>query len=114
MSLIKISSLDVGLLIQIKEFVKSKGHQVEIQEWAADSTLPSGSGHSSNVIQFPGNKVLLKPLRETEIEAIKNAIGICQGNITLAAKSLKIGRATLYRKLKEYAISFEAERKKAS
>jgi transcriptional regulator of acetoin/glycerol metabolism len=40
-------------------------------------------------------------LRESEGQAIMKAIQICQGNRTKAAQFLGIGRATLYRKLKE-------------
>ncbi|OOM75927.1 acetoin dehydrogenase operon transcriptional activator AcoR [Clostridium puniceum] len=44
------------------------------------------------------------PLDELEDKAIRNAIKKCDGNLQLAAKMLKIGRATLYRKIKKYEI----------
>ncbi len=45
-------------------------------------------------------------LRQTEREAIIAAINKCQGNIPEAARYLEISRATLYRKLEKYQISF--------
>ncbi|MGC5327146.1 sigma-54-dependent Fis family transcriptional regulator [Brevibacillus sp. SYSU BS000544] len=43
-------------------------------------------------------------IRDQEIALIKQALELHQGNITQAAKQLKIGRNTLYRKLKEYQL----------
>lgn len=43
-------------------------------------------------------------LKETEARAIENALMLCAGNFTAAAKLLGIGRNTLYRKVKEYNI----------
>jgi len=47
-----------------------------------------------------------QPLKIVEKIAIENALRISDGNISLAAKQLEIGRATLYRKMKEYGISY--------
>ncbi|MCL5056459.1 MAG: sigma-54 dependent transcriptional regulator [Actinobacteria bacterium] len=44
------------------------------------------------------------PLRELEASALAGALAFHNGNITLAARTLGIGRNTLYRKLKEYKI----------
>jgi len=43
-------------------------------------------------------------LEEVEQRHIENVLKKCQNNITVAAKSLKIGRNTLYRKIKKYNI----------
>ncbi len=43
-------------------------------------------------------------MEEIEKQAILNAIEVCRGNLSYAAKSLRLGRATLYRKLKQYGI----------
>lgn len=61
---------------------------------------PSGqsqSGHSD-----AGKKV--RTINELESIAIENAIHEYNGNLTEAAKALGIGRATLYRKVKQYNI----------
>ncbi len=46
----------------------------------------------------------VKPLREIEIEAIKDALRLCKGNKIEAAKMLGIGKTTLYEKIKRYGI----------
>jgi transcriptional regulator of acetoin/glycerol metabolism len=43
-------------------------------------------------------------LEQLEKAAIIQAIEACRGNLSLAAKSLGLGRATLYRKLRVYSI----------
>ena len=68
-----------------------------------------------NVIAFPtptaqGSNV--QKMEDLEAQAIENAILHHRGNLTEAAKSLGIGRATLYRKVKQYHIDPTAARKK--
>lgn len=43
-------------------------------------------------------------LRELELEAVKAAMTRCGGNVSAAARSLKVARATLYRKLKQFGM----------
>lgn len=45
----------------------------------------------------------IRPLREIEQEAILERIYL-KRNIPLAARSLKIGKTTIYRKLREYGV----------
>jgi hypothetical protein len=70
-----------------------------------------------NVILFPiaapaqaDGKVAT--MDELESKAIENAIVQFRGNLTEAAKALGIGRATLYRKVKQYQIDPSVARKK--
>lgn len=71
-----------------------------------------------NVLPFPGpsaghsvdNKI--QKMDEVEAHAIENAIVQYKGNLTEAAKALGIGRATLYRKVKQYHIDPSQARKK--
>jgi transcriptional regulator with GAF, ATPase, and Fis domain len=87
--------------------------------------MPSLIGGSStvegrnNVLQFPtgsgshnadGGKVAT--MDELESKAIENAIMQFKGNLTEAAKALGIGRATLYRKVKQYQIDPNSARKR--
>lgn len=96
-------------------------------EWQARSTtqVPSlASGNSpvqegGKVIPFPGKGVgtmtadgRVKTINEMESEAIEKAIHEFNGNLTEAAKALGIGRATLYRKVKQYNIDPSAARRK--
>jgi DNA-binding NtrC family response regulator len=72
----------------------------------------------AKILQFPqpslsaegDNKV--RTINELESIAIENAIHEFGGNLTEAAKALGIGRATLYRKVKQYNIDPSAARKK--
>lgn len=44
------------------------------------------------------------PLELVEKYAIESALDKCDGNVGIAAKQLKIGQATLYRKIKQYGL----------
>ena len=52
-------------------------------------------------------------MNELESKAIENAITQYRGNLTEAAKALGIGRATLYRKVKQYQIDPASARKRS-
>lgn len=73
----------------------------------------------SNVLPFPGvsptgtnDSGKVSTMEELESKAIENAIQQFRGNLTEAAKALGIGRATLYRKVKQYQIDPSVARKK--
>lgn len=60
-----------------------------------------------NVVSFPSTGQLsgqVVSMDQLEKAAIIQSIESCRGNLSLAAKSLGLGRATLYRKLKTYNI----------
>lgn len=76
---------------------------------------PINSDAGGNVIQFPtatATSSNVQKMEELEAQAIENAIVQYKGNLTEAAKALGIGRATLYRKVKQYHIDPSAARKK--
>ena len=73
---------------------------------------------TGQVLQFPtaqnnqdDQKVMT--MNEMESMAIENAIHEYNGNLTEAAKALGIGRATLYRKVKQYGIDPSSARNKS-
>lgn len=81
------------------------------------------TGHNplekSNVLPFPGGPSSggeqdqrVATMNELEAKAIENAIIQFRGNLTEAAKALGIGRATLYRKVKQYQIDPSMARKR--
>lgn len=80
------------------------------------------SSEGATVLPFPGAPVQHKSngsrkvstINEVESMAIENAIFEFKGNLTEAAKALGIGRATLYRKVKQYGIDPSAARRKSS
>ncbi len=71
----------------------------------------SGSG---NVLPFPtnGQNGPVLKMDDVEAKAIQSAIEQYKGNLTEAAKALGIGRATLYRKVKQYHLDPSSVRKK--
>ncbi|MGZ3774245.1 MAG: helix-turn-helix domain-containing protein [Pseudobdellovibrionaceae bacterium] len=76
---------------------------------------PINSDASGTVIQFPvasSSSAGVQKMEELEALAIENAIMQYKGNLTEAAKALGIGRATLYRKVKQYHIDPSNARKK--
>lgn len=66
-----------------------------------------------NLLDAMREKGLFPPppqsMEEIEARAISEALVYYKGNITLAARSLHIGRNTFYRKIKEYEIIIERE-----
>jgi len=46
----------------------------------------------------------IKPLEEVEVDAIKYALTVFNGNVSQVAKRLKIGRNTLYAKLRKFGL----------
>jgi DNA-binding NtrC family response regulator len=71
--------------------------------------------HTNNVVAFPTNTMdgRVQKMEDLEAKAIETAINQYKGNLTEAAKALGIGRATLYRKVKQYHIDpSQARRRK--
>jgi DNA-binding NtrC family response regulator len=69
----------------------------------------------SNVVVFPHQQsdAKVQKMEDLEAKAIESAIHQYKGNLTEAAKALGIGRATLYRKVKQYHIDpSQARRRK--
>lgn len=71
-------------------------------------------GHQSgNVLPFPtATQSQVLKMDDIEAKAIQSAIEQYKGNLTEAAKALGIGRATLYRKVKQYHLDPATARKK--
>ncbi|MFN9065788.1 MAG: helix-turn-helix domain-containing protein, partial [Bdellovibrionales bacterium] len=70
---------------------------------------------SGQVLAFPpSSENSIQKMDDIEAKAIENAILQYRGNLTEAAKALGIGRATLYRKVKQYHIDPAVARKKKS
>lgn len=67
--------------------------------------------HSGHVVGG-GERRGVATINQLEASAIENAIGAFKGNLTEAAKALGIGRATLYRKVKQYNIDPSSARNK--
>ena len=73
--------------------------------------------NGTNLVNFPttpgGSPDKVQKMEDMEAKAIEAAIFQFRGNLTEAAKALGIGRATLYRKVKQYHIDpSQARRRK--
>jgi DNA-binding NtrC family response regulator len=76
---------------------------------------PVQQNQASNVVNFPFQQQTEKvqKMEDMEAQAIEAAIQQYKGNLTEAAKALGIGRATLYRKVKQFHIDpSQARRRK--
>ena len=112
MNKITFQSDDQGLKQQVEQYAKSIGVEFEVQV----DTLPVSSLGTTNVVSFPvqAEAKSVQSMAQLESSAIVAALEACRGNYTETAKALKIGRATLYRKVKEYAIDTKVSRTKAA
>ena len=128
-----VVSDDSDFIVSTRAHCEAKGGSCKVYstaDWSRQINTP-GFAHSltgeSAVEQAQGAKILPFPgmgggnaavgkvqtIDELESEAIRTAIENFKGNLTEAAKALGIGRATLYRKVKQYNIDpNEARRKK--
>lgn len=69
--------------------------------------------HTNNVVSFPMATEKVQKMEDIESKAIEAAIYQFKGNLTEAARALGIGRATLYRKVKQFHIDpSQARRRK--
>ncbi len=126
-----VVSDDPSLVQKAQQFGQTNGVTVQVvtpDQWetmnsstsGAVPTLTSGFGSSEGgkVLPFPGTQSSgegrrgVATINQLESVAIENAIGAFKGNLTEAAKALGIGRATLYRKVKQYNIDPSSARKK--
>lgn len=131
-SSVVVVSDDQSVIAKAQQFCGQNGLTVQVmtpEQWDSMNTpkteVPSlvggvGSEGGAKVLQFPGNfnnnngteKRGVATINQLESVAIENAIVAFKGNLTEAAKALGIGRATLYRKVKQYNIDPSAARKK--
>jgi transcriptional regulator of acetoin/glycerol metabolism len=134
-----VVSDDQALIQKAQQFGQMHGVTVQLmsnEQWESlnnptSSQVPSlvpgqGTFETGKVLPFPGQSVHglssieqrrgVATINQLEATAIENAIATFKGNLTEAAKALGIGRATLYRKVKQYNIdpSVARNRKKAA
>ena len=66
---------------------------------------------ASGSVEGPsGGAYEVLPLEEEERRIIANALQATGGNVRDAARRLKIGRATIYRKIERFGLSTESSR----
>ncbi len=82
--------------------VRASAAQERREAAAAVAVAPATNGRSN------GNAVAsdeILPFTEVERREILRALRICDGNVSATAQRLKLGQATVYRKIKKYGIS---------
>ena len=109
---------------EVKEFAKNKNYLIEHyskEEWSTSKYSQRSnvkSNLSNDTQKYPLSIVpSLNPINNTpqtmneiKVEAIRHALLRSRGNASKAADILKIGRATLYRKIKELGLNLESMR----
>lgn len=88
--------------LEDKTFRSQLTTQTPVQSQGA-TVLPFPGAHMNAPVMNQDAKSV-STINDLESMAIKNAIFEYKGNLTEAAKALGIGRATLYRKVKQYNI----------
>lgn len=138
-SLFYVVTDDQMVAMRARQFGESCGAEVKVfsqTEWNQGLSQPEFRGQISTsvpslatgvgaaqpeggkVLQFPTNTRQtssdqeVETINDLESKAIENAIHVYKGNLTEAAKALGIGRATLYRKVKQYNIDPQTARRK--
>jgi len=109
---------------QVQQFATDNSYALEYyskEEWGkfikkqqskrAVSNIPTLSiVESSDTTTVNNNLLILKTMNDIKVEAIKSTLLRARGNASKAAEILKIGRATLYRKIKELNIDLDSIR----
>lgn len=101
MNKLVLTTNDPNVVTKVQLFAQAEGITLEVQ-------------NTSNVVPFlnPAQDKV-ETMANLEKSAIENSIKQNRGNLSQAAKTLGIGRATLYRKVKQYSIETVALRKAA-
>ena len=95
-----------GFEVQVPPMAPSGARPAEpIMILDSPATVPG----ASEALAFLGPDGHVRPLEEIEAEAIRTAIARYHGRMTEVARRLKIGRSTLYRKLKDLGLETEAD-----
>ena len=112
MSKIIVISSDQDLISEAKHLASKKSCPLECyteQDWKHKNR----QFENSNVINMkregdlPSGRAdlkALKPLGEVQMETIRQALYSMNGNVSRVSKALNIGRATLYRKIKDHDV----------
>jgi len=87
--------------------VLAQGSTLDVSALPPEIVEPTSMGELRLVDEVMGDDEIV-PFEEVEKRAIQRALRLTGGNISKAARELKIGRATFYRKLEKYDLEREA------
>ncbi len=121
MSKVILISSSKSVASAISKMASQQGCQFE--HYATEEHWHSNNSSFNNVIPFHKNHSLpsgqkefhlpQKSLNEIQFETINQALLKMRGNVSKVSRILRVGRATLYRKIKEYGIDVHDIRKQA-
>lgn len=92
-----------GMLSAAEDTLSLADLPAEFRNVPPSERRPAEARQSASAFAFPENEVV--PLRELERLAIEHALRVTNGSVSLAAKRLGIGRATLYRRIASLDLS---------
>ena len=103
---------------RVEQFAKSLHLEFSVyseEEWATMEEIDQYIQEeelSKQVINLPVGTNDVFSLDNVEAEAIKKVVTKSKGNMMKAARTLKIARATLYRKMQRYGLNLKEQREK--
>ena len=103
-------------LKRIQKFAKDSKlefHSYSNGEWATLEEIDQyiqEEDLSKQILSLPSGANTVSSLDEMEAETIKKVIKKFDGNIVKAAQTLKIARATLYRKMEKHGLNLKKKR----
>lgn len=99
-----------------KKFAESNGFRFlsySEEDWATLEEIDQyiqEEEFSKKIVALPAGKRTASSLDELEAETIKKVVQDVNGNMMQAARTLKIARATLYRKIERYGMDLKKQR----
>ncbi len=107
-------------LQQVKMFSQHYNYQLEHYshlDWKNNHRVRRNSQNKkfekpvSSIVHFPlAKNTAFNSMEDIKSQAIQQALFVCRGNASRAAEMLKIGRATLYRKIKQFHLDLDSIR----
>jgi DNA-binding NtrC family response regulator len=91
-----------------RAMIECEGDTIELSHLPQHIVLEN-QNNKFKILQNPDKTGLSLPeiVEQIETEMIKQALTVCQGNLSDTAKKLNIGRSTLYRKIELYDIKLD-------
>ncbi len=83
----------------------------DLPEWFRKLTPRQVENIADLMVQWhlPGESNRIVPMEEVERREVLQALIICHGDVLKAAKALKIGKTTIYRKLGEWGFIWKGQ-----
>lgn len=100
----RMMAFNSGPLLHLADMPTTVQFSNRAEQFAAATATVGGRIQTTAKVERPSTSDEVLPLMELERRAIVHALQYTKGDRTTAAQLLRIGRTTLYRKLKEYQL----------